>query len=58
MIALMPMAIPGIVLGLAYIFFFNMKDNPLNFIYATMAILVINTVVIFILCLIYLLSQQ
>ena len=47
MIALMPMAIPGIVLGLAYIFFFNMKDNPLNFIYATMAILVINTVVHF-----------
>jgi len=47
MIALMPMAIPGIVLGLAYIFFFNMKDNPLNFIYATMIILVINTIVHF-----------
>ena len=47
MVALMPMAIPGIVLGLAYIFFFNAKDNPLNFIYATMAILVINTVVHF-----------
>lgn len=47
MVALMPMAIPGIVLGLAYIFFFNAKENPLNFIYATMAILVINTVVHF-----------
>ena len=47
MIALMPMAIPGIVLGLAYIFFFNMKENPLNFIYATMIILVINTIVHF-----------
>ena len=47
MIALMPMAIPGIVLGLSYIFFFNMKENPLNFIYASMAILVINTVVHF-----------
>ena len=47
MVALMPMAIPGIVLGLAYIFFFYAKENPLNFIYATMAILVINTVVHF-----------
>ena len=47
MVALMPMAIPGIVLGLAYIFFFNAKENPLNFMYATMAILVINTVVHF-----------
>ncbi len=47
MVALMPMAIPGIVLGLAYIFFFNARENPLNFIYATMAILVINTVVHF-----------
>ena len=45
--ALMPMAVPGLVLGLAYIFYFNSKDNPLNFIYATMAILVINTIVHF-----------
>ncbi len=45
--ALMPMAVPGLVLGLAYIFYFNAKDNPLNFIYATMAILVINTIVHF-----------
>ena len=47
LIALMPMAIPGIVLGLSYIFFFNMADNPLNFMYATMSILVVNTVVHF-----------
>lgn len=45
--ALMPMAVPGLVLGLAYIFYFNAKINPLNFLYATMAILVINTVVHF-----------
>jgi len=45
--ALIPMAVPGLVLGLAYIFYFNAKINPLNFIYATMAILVINTVVHF-----------
>ena len=43
----MPMAVPGLVLGLSYIFFFNAKDNPLNFIYATMIILVVNTIVHF-----------
>lgn len=43
-LAMMPMAIPGMVLGLAYIFFFNNPDNPLNFIYGTMAILVICSV--------------
>ena len=44
MFAMLPMAIPGMVLGLAYIFFFNNTANPLNFIYGTMAILVICTV--------------
>ncbi len=44
MFAMLPMAIPGMVLGLAYIFFFNNPDNPLNFVYGTMAILVICTV--------------
>ncbi|QYX55363.1 putative 2-aminoethylphosphonate ABC transporter permease subunit [Roseovarius sp. SCSIO 43702] len=44
MVAMLPMAIPGMVLGLAYIFFFNDPDNPLNFLYGTMAILVIATV--------------
>ena len=43
-LAMLPMAIPGMVLGLAYIFFFNNPANPLNFIYATMAILVVCTV--------------
>ncbi|MCP4297984.1 MAG: putative 2-aminoethylphosphonate ABC transporter permease subunit, partial [Proteobacteria bacterium] len=43
-LAMMPMAIPGMVLGLAYIFFFNEPSNPLNTIYGTMAILVICTV--------------
>ncbi|MEE8455475.1 MAG: putative 2-aminoethylphosphonate ABC transporter permease subunit [Limibaculum sp.] len=43
-LAMLPMAIPGMVLGLAYIFFFNNPDNPLNFVYGTMAILVICTV--------------
>jgi len=44
MLAMMPMAIPGMVLGLAYIFFFNNPANPLNFIYGTMAILVVSAV--------------
>jgi iron(III) transport system permease protein len=43
-LAFLPMAVPGLVLGLGYIFFFNAPGNPLNFLYATMAILVINTV--------------
>jgi iron(III) transport system permease protein len=44
LLAFLPMAVPGLVLGLGYIFFFNAPSNPLNFLYATMGILVINTV--------------
>ncbi len=44
LLAMLPMAIPGMVLGLAYIFFFNNPVNPLNALYGTMAILVICTV--------------
>ena len=43
-LAMLPMAVPGMVLGLAYIFFFNSPNNPLNFLYHTMAILVISTI--------------
>ncbi|UDF32756.1 UNVERIFIED_ORG: putative 2-aminoethylphosphonate ABC transporter permease subunit (plasmid) [Roseateles sp. XES5] len=43
-LAMMPMAVPGMVLGLAYIFFFNNPANPLNSIYGTMTILVVCTV--------------
>ena len=46
-LAMMPMAIPGMTLGLAYIFFFNNPMNPLHFIYGSMAILVICTIVHF-----------
>jgi len=42
-LATLPMAVPGLVLGLGYIFFFNSPSNPLNFLYGTLAILVINT---------------
>jgi iron(III) transport system permease protein len=47
LLALLPMAVPGLVLGLAYIFFFNAPDNPLNGLYHTMTLLVLCTVVHF-----------
>ncbi len=45
--SVMPVALPGLVLGLAYIFFFNRPSNPLHFIYGTMPILVLSTIVHF-----------
>lgn len=47
LLAILPLAVPGLVLGLAYIFFFNSPANPFNFLYGTMAILVICTIVHF-----------
>jgi iron(III) transport system permease protein len=43
-LAMLPMAVPGMVLGLGYIFFFNDPANPLHFIYGTMTILVVCTI--------------
>jgi iron(III) transport system permease protein len=43
-LAMMPLAVPGLVLGLGYIFFFNAPGNPLNVLYGTLAILVVNTI--------------
>jgi iron(III) transport system permease protein len=40
-LAMIPIAVPGIVLGLGYVFFFNAPNNPLGFVYYTMTILVI-----------------
>jgi iron(III) transport system permease protein len=45
LLALLSMAVPGLVLGLGYIMFFNHPANPLNFLYQSMAILAISTVV-------------
>lgn len=45
MLSVVPMAVPGMVLGLGYIFYFNDANNPLSVLYGTMAFLVINTVV-------------
>ena len=44
LLCMVPMAVPGLVLGLAYVFFFNAPGNPLGFLYHTMPILVICTV--------------
>ena len=45
LLATIPMAVPGMVLGLGYIFFFNHPDNPLNVLYGGMLILSISTIV-------------
>ncbi|MFR4798768.1 MAG: putative 2-aminoethylphosphonate ABC transporter permease subunit, partial [Lentihominibacter sp.] len=42
-----PLALPGMVIGLSFIFFFNSKSNPLNFIYGTVIILVLANIVHF-----------
>lgn len=44
LLAVLPMAVPGLVLGLGYIFFFNAPDNPLGGLYHTMALLTVCTV--------------
>ncbi len=54
----LPLALPGLVLGLAYVFFFNQRTipipftnyaflNPLNFLYGTMGILVLCNIIHF-----------
>jgi iron(III) transport system permease protein len=45
MLAVLPVSIPGMVLGLAYIFVFNAPASPLSVLYGTLAILVISNVV-------------
>lgn len=45
LMAVLSMAVPGLVLGLGYVMFFNHPANPLNFLYQTMAILIVSMVV-------------
>jgi iron(III) transport system permease protein len=47
MLSMLPMAVPGLVLGLGYIFFFNAPDNPLNGLYKTLTLLTLCTIVHF-----------
>jgi iron(III) transport system permease protein len=44
LLALLPMAVPGLVLGLGFIFFFNAPGNPLGGLYHTMALLTACTI--------------
>ncbi|GAB7081458.1 putative 2-aminoethylphosphonate ABC transporter permease subunit [Megalodesulfovibrio paquesii] len=55
-LSIIPLALPGLVIGLAYIFFFNAPTlqllgltipNPFNFLYGTMGILVLSNLVHF-----------
>ena len=55
-LSILPLALPGLVIGLSYIFFFNARGwtllgvwvpNPFNFLYATMGILVISNIIHF-----------
>jgi iron(III) transport system permease protein len=46
-LAMLPMAVPGLVLGLGYIFFFNAPANPLGALYHTLTLLTLCTVVHF-----------
>lgn len=45
LLAMLSMAVPGLVLGLGYIMFFNHPANPLNGLYATLPILVLSVIV-------------
>jgi len=44
-LAVLPVSIPGMVLGLAYIFTFNAPGSPLNLLYGTLALLAISHLV-------------
>ncbi|RME85846.1 MAG: putative 2-aminoethylphosphonate ABC transporter permease subunit [Caldilineae bacterium] len=45
LLSIMPLAVPGMVLGLAYVFTFNNPRHPLYFLYGTMTILVLSTII-------------
>ena len=47
LLAMLPMAVPGLVLGLGYIFFFNAPANPLGGLYHTITLLTLCTIVHF-----------
>jgi iron(III) transport system permease protein len=44
LLAMLPMAVPGLVLGLGYVFFVNARWNPLNVFYGTLALLAVNSI--------------
>lgn len=44
LLSITPLAVPGMVLGLSYIFTFNDPNNPFNFLYGTTGIMAISTI--------------
>jgi iron(III) transport system permease protein len=44
LLSILPLAVPGMVVGISFIFFFNSQNNPLHFIYGTIAILVLSNI--------------
>jgi iron(III) transport system permease protein len=44
LLAMLPMAVPGLVIGLGYVFFINAPWNPVNIFYGTLILLVVNCV--------------
>ena len=44
LLAMLPVAVPGLVLGLGYVFFINARWNPLGVLYGTIALLAINCI--------------
>jgi iron(III) transport system permease protein len=47
LLGILPLAVPGMVIGLSFIFFFNSRTNPLNFLIGTVAILVLANIISF-----------
>jgi len=45
--SILPMALPGMVIGISFILFFNTPTNPLNFLFGTIGILVMANVLSF-----------
>jgi iron(III) transport system permease protein len=45
LLSVLPLAVPGMVVGLSFIFFFNARANPLHFIYGTVTILVLSNII-------------
>ena len=43
-LAMLPVAVPGLVLGLGYIFFFNAPSNPLNLLFGTLTLMIVCTI--------------
>lgn len=46
-LSIIPLALPGLAIGLSFIFFFSNKNNPLNFVYDTMWIMILANMVHF-----------